>query len=393
MHIATRAGVVVTTLITILVATSLVDSGATTFASESGATAPSPAAAEPTTDGNKPEPWSEPVPENNDHGVTLSAMEYAEMIEPELGIPPVVDCGENVEIPIFVEGEAFQGKPEFHQCDNPSLQVGDCMSGGSVGRYPGVTADNEPMPDVVWISYCRHSSRATREQSPHKDSAQLIGYNRVTGATAFFEQGKTGDYTWTDPETNRMLGKLPGTDDPDAFNDAYTAPDKVQCVSCHQNDPFLHNPYIDSALLPGTNEPVIPTIWVRDMDPTTDVPYYIIGAKNHDLRTIHIEGNGCLNCHRIGMKTVELYMDNHWHPNDHMPPHKPGSLANDFAELVECWENTPEKTPGCDWIVPPAGKTAGRIVGDDYPHKALFNKADAFYYADLQKYREKKDED
>jgi hypothetical protein len=73
----------------------------------------------------------------------------------------------------------------------------------------------------------------------------LIGHNTETGATAFFERRKTIDYTYTDPETNRLLGKLPGTEDPKAFNKAYTTPGKTQCVGCHQTNPFIHNPYIE----------------------------------------------------------------------------------------------------------------------------------------------------
>ncbi len=92
------------------------------------------------------------------------------------------------------------------------------------------------------------------------------------------------------------------------------------------------------------------------------------------MRTIRIEGNGCLRCHRIGMKTLEEFMGDGWDPNEHMPPRNPGSLSNDFQELLECWTNGPENTPGCDWVIPPAGNCEGQVVGDDYPYKAAFNR-------------------
>ncbi len=168
------------------------------------------------------------------------------------------------------------------------------------------------------------------------------------------------------------MGKLPGIDDPDAFNRAYSTPGRVQCIMCHQNDPFVHNPYIDSARLPSDpSQPVIPSPSGRKKN---NSPYYVIGASNWDMRTIHIEGNGCLKCHRIGMKTLEEFMGDRWHPNDHMPPHRPGSLAEDFQELLDCWKNGPENTPGCDWIIPPAGDCKSQVVGDHYPYKAKFNK-------------------
>lgn len=306
--------------------------------------------------------------ENNSYGAKSTPMEYAKMIELELGVPPVVDCGASVELPIYVQGVRTIGNPGLHGCDNPSLQVGDCMSGSSLQRYEGRTADGTPLPHVIWVSFCRHDGRDTDEYDV-PDSGQLIGYNTLTGATAFFESGDNGKWTYVDGSTNRLMGVLPGIDDPDAFNEAYRTPGTVQCVTCHQSDPFIHNPFIDAAKLPSdTTQPVVPRIT------GSAVPYYVIGASDWDMRTIHIEENGCLRCHRIGMKTVEEFMGDGWHPNEHMPPRNPGSLASDFEELLECWTNTPENTSGCDWVIPPAGTCEGRVVGDDYPHKAGFNR-------------------
>ena len=341
---------------------------------------------------NKALQWIDPVPENNSTGIYSTPMEYAKLIESELGIPPVVDCGENIEIPIYIDGEKFEGNPGIHGCDNPSLQVGDCMSGSSLGRYPGVTADGQPMPHVVWVSYCRHEGRPGAMQYKHKNSVQMIGYNSETGATAFYESGgMNGDLTYTDPKNNRMMGKMPGIDDPEAFNKAYSTPGTIQCVQCHQNDPFVHNPYIDSARLPSDPEqPVIPRN--RGSDEEFEIPYYIIGASDWDMRTIHIEGNKCLKCHRIGMKTVEEFIGDRWNPNDHMPPQNPGSLSEHFQELVDCWEAGPDETPGCDWIIPPAGDTLGQVVGDEYPYKAAYNSPNTAIY-DSSVFGNKDDED
>ena len=57
-----------------------------------------------------------------------------------------------------------------------------------------------------------------------------------------------------------------------------------------------------------------------------------------------------------------------------MPPHDPGGLKEDFQQLLEAWKNGPENTPDCDWIIPPAGDCESRVVGDDYRHKAKFNR-------------------
>ena len=105
-----------------------------------------------------------------------------------------------------------------------------------------------------------------------------------------------------------------------------------------------------------------------------DLPYYVIGGENWDMRTIHIADNGCIECHRIGMGTAKLFIGHGWDPNKHMTPKSPGSLSEDWKALLECWENGPENTPGCEWVIPPTGDSLGRVVGDDYPYKAAFNQ-------------------
>ena len=73
-------------------------------------------------------------------------------------------------------------------------------------------------------------------------------------------------------------------------------------------------------------------------------------------------------------ETVEEFLGDGWHPNDHMPPHAPGTQSEDFAELLACWNNGPENTPGCEWIIPKADQCESQIVKHDYPFKAEFNK-------------------
>ena len=78
------------------------------------------------------------------------------------------------------------------------------------------------------------------------------------------------------------------------------------------------------------------------------------------------------------METVSEFTGDFWDPNEHMPPHDPGSLAADYRALVECWTRGPESTAGCHWVVPPAGECAGGVVGKDYPHASKrFNRGDS----------------
>ena len=311
------------------------------------------------------------------HNFPTTAIEYAKLVEPDLGVPPKINLGEGIEVLTYVDGVPTKGTVGPDVCDNPTQIGGGCVSGSSLQRHQGRTADGEPMPEVVWVSFGRHANHRFRNGYKILGSVQMIGYNEDTGATAFFESSdKIEPWAHTDPETHRLLGVMPWIDDPVEFNKAYRVPGTVQCVLCHQNDPFIHSSFVDSAKIPGTDEPVVPRIRTRDRDMEVDLPYYVIGGENWDMRTIHIEGNKCLDCHRIGMNTIELFLSNRigsWDPNKHMPPKDPGSLAEDFQALQDCWHNTPENTPGCDWVVPPTANTLGGIVGDDYPFKASFN--------------------
>ena len=103
-------------------------------------------------------------------------------------------------------------------------------------------------------------------------------------------------------------------------------------------------------------EPVVPLV----LGP--DTPYWLIGADHSELLTPHIEGNGCVSCHRFPSRTEELFSSNGWVADEHMPPHDPGSLSEDHAEMLACVEAGPENTPGCEWVAPPAGECEGETV-------------------------------
>ena len=301
------------------------------------------------------------------NGFPKTAFEYAKMVEPILGMPPKVDLGEGVEIPLYVDGVQKRGNLGY-SCDNPSQLSKGCVSGSVLQRHEGRNADGEPLPEVVWVSFGRNASY-TRNGKVHVfGSVQLIGYHKETGATAFFESSDAIDpWASIDPETKRLLGVMPWVDKPGEFNRAYKSPRGLpQCVQCHQNDPFITNSFINAAKIPGTNESVVPFL-------DRDAPYYVIGGENWDMRTIHIEDNGCFECHRVGMGTLVLFTRNGWNPNEHMPPHDPGSLADDLQELLAAWKRGPENVPGAEWVVPPARGEDQKVVAGDYPYQAGFN--------------------
>jgi hypothetical protein len=160
--------------------------------------------------------------------------------------------------------------------------------------------------------------------------------------------------------TFKLSGVLPNPDNAPQFNGAFrTPPNSFQCISCHQADPFITNPFINAAKIPGTNESIVPQL-------DANARYYVIGGHDWDMRTIHIEGNQCLSCHGVGLATVRLFEQNGYDINAHMPPNNPGSLTEDYVELLKAWLDGPENVEGAEWVIPPACDQPSRFVGDDY---------------------------
>lgn len=317
--------------------------------------------------------------EGVENGFPETAFQYARMVESELGVPPTVNLDESIEIPLYVKGVQKYGNLG-RSCDNPSFLGKDTFSGSMLQRYEGRTADGKPLPEVIWISFARNSSYSHKKVV---GSVQMIGYNRKTGATAFFEScDQLEPWVTLDKDTFRMRGTLPGIDNPKEFNRAYETPGDTQCVQCHQADPFITNSFINAAKIPGTDETVVPKL-------DADAPYYVIGGENWDMRTIHIEGNSCFDCHRVGMSTMTMFMENGWKPDEHMPPYDPGSLREDLRELLDAWKKGPDNVKNAKWIVPPAKGEGPKEVGQDYPHKAFFNKANYSFYQGM--FGDKKD--
>ena len=291
-----------------------------------------------------------------------TAIGYAHMCEPQLGVPPRIVLDEAVEIPLFSSGKRIYGN--FSNCDNPALIGKSTVSGSVLQRYEGRTADGTKLPHVVWIAFGRNSS-----SSPASivGSVQMIGYNKDSGATAFFESCDNLDpWVTMDKATWRMRGTMPWIDDPQEFNRAFL-PAPMQCVQCHQSDPFITNSFITAAKIPGTEKPVIPIL-------DAESPYYVLGGSQWDMRTIDIKDNACFDCHRVGMKTIELFTRSGWDVNEHMPPNDPGSLSDAYEQLLAAWKQAPSQITGANWIIPPGHGKPTTIVGSDYPYQATFNR-------------------
>jgi len=270
---------------------------------------------------------------------------------------PQADCAAGVRIPITVNGVEVFESPADNVCDHTGFK-GECSPGSTIRRQTGQTETGEERPEVVWVTFCRATGA---DPNRTLGSVQMIGHDLQTGATCFFESpdaiGSSAQGEWVAMDQNGVLaGSLPAPGEPD-FDRAWIPP-PGPCSNCHHNDPFLHNPWIDGARMPGKpTESVLPEI------ATANSPYWVVGGADWDLRTPHIEGNACTGCHRVGMGTVDIFnLVGVLEINDLMPPSAPGTQVEAYNALVDCWRNGSENNPDCEWKNPP-GAYCGEPVG------------------------------
>ena len=171
----------------------------------------------------------------------------------------------------------------------------------------------------------------------------MIGYNKQTGATCFFEL-KDGALPL---ENGVPKGKVPGVLDPN-YEQAWKAPAAVAtggCNGCHTPDPFIHTPYVDAARSPqDPSQPAVPQV------AAVANPYFVVGDAFAKWKFDYVEfdQNKCTSCHRMPdfrRFTFSSKVDF----NAHMPPLAPGSMKADFDAVMACLTQGPDQAPGCRW--------------------------------------------
>ena len=308
------------------------------------------------------------IPFDQTDPIPLNTNDYVNMCMEYLGVPPTVDCGDGVHIPIYVNGEeVFTDQPPGF-CDDPDFK-GTCNIGSRVGRVEGIDINGNPIPEVVWVFFCRSAGQVLFEQMGAV-SVQMIGYNTENGATCFFESPDAiGDniqsqYLYYD-DSGFLDGTLPSFGS-DEFDQIFHSPtvSNTNCMSCHTSDPFIHDPWLDNAKLPtDSSQTVVPKYEYDGIN----LPYFAVGGygSQYSNASIHIEGNDCLSCHRSSMELATSTFDalGNVVVNEFMPPYDPGSLIDPYNELIDCWIDGPENTEDCYWMIPPGGDCETEIIG------------------------------
>ena len=216
-------------------------------------------------------------------------LEYARQCEKHLGPIPRFSCGDALPIPITQKGKRVS--KDVGWCDRPAAFNAPCTVDNRVGLIKGMHPNGKPRPEVVFVTFCR----GTRD-----GGMGVIGHNRKTGATCFFEID--------DFREKRVDGRglLPGPNDPD-YDKVWGSPQEVAlsgCANCHMADPFLHTPWIDQVRDPkNPDQPLVPLI------ASPDSPYFVVGEEfsqppgrkgDQKLASVpkELEGSTCVECHR-----------------------------------------------------------------------------------------------
>ena len=284
---------------------------------------------------------------------------------------PTVDdlqCGNAEPIVVYHASDAVleTAAPSATHCANPSLFTGSCRQGSKLGRIRE--------GDVAFYWICRDPYLDLDGSVIYEDMA-AIGHNLRTGATCF----------WDDVDDTTHDDDLPSFDVADApeqtrseFVGRVNPVDGTVCVGCHDHDPFLYTPYLQS------------TGW--ESFAAHRGPYSLVDLDGapRPTGTKHLvspDAAPCTACHRIGSAgTCERFARDafasdkasayqlevleaaepgsaHWQLAYWMPSSE--FAVSDFAgwlstfgnardHILKCCESPGENVDGCVWEPVPA---------------------------------------
>lgn len=337
------------------------------------------------------------TPANNNAEYTLE--EYISDCEKELGTIPEISCLEGEIIPVRnsdlgtdATGLGKEITEKNHggtgqKCDAPSLlREGDLTSSllwRSLGLNQCVpyTRVARPQPaagfDTQWVYTCRRYYTRTKDNI-HFDDINMVGHNPKTGGTCFFVSSINRIVPTKDKDLGHDGTKVPSLTKKQLATKFWKTPREMTevsaaaggsepCTSCHDNDAFIHSPYIDQVQVNG--EPIVP------VTSGPDAPYWLVGRKYFNgpkWQTKHLvsdAASNCTTCHRIGNRrtcegfageAVSLignrYLSNKYDRGHWMPP--PDDLKARFATadgddlkavkfIMDCCKNPNDKK--CEW--------------------------------------------
>ena len=257
-------------------------------------------------------------------------------------------------------------EPGVIRCANPSLLTGSCRQGSKLGH---LTHDDV---SVYWI--CRDPYLEVDGRVLYHDMA-VIGHNARTGATCFWDD--VDDVVHEDDAPPLDLAEASEQERARSI-EWFGYSDGSNCITCHDHDPFIYTPYLQS------------TTWSSIA--ADKGPYHAVdldgSARPTDVaHLVSAPAAPCTSCHRLGSNETcsffapdtlgDLKINAHESEvHDATDPNSPhwrlaywmpgGTHAfDDFAQwdatygearehILRCCENPGVDGDGCEWAPVPA---------------------------------------
>lgn len=271
-------------------------------------------------------------------GSTYTIEQYAKDVEQHLGAFPSFDVRDGEIIPLTITQNGMVNGVVPGDVDSntkvdrpPLLGIGNQAAPYSrIGTLPGINPDTgQPDPNILWAFIARryYADETRGKNDARFEDVAIIGHHRLTGATAFFQMLTDHSGCNPDEKNKGQAGWVPSPMEPGSkTTDGLSAAEfwcppsataDIACYVCHDNDPFIHTPYVSQVTVTDHNGRTRPMVPQSD-----DSPYWFIG---HDkafsdwpnpmqefyptLTVIEQTENGprewtkqnaCVKCHRIG---------------------------------------------------------------------------------------------
>ena len=253
----------------------------------------------------------------NDDGVRLrSTTAYAKACEEELGPNPLfpavegspgdhemANCLDGVPIQTNVDGEPADS--EVSKCDEPQYIYSHCEADARTGANGPRIQQARNEQGTTWVLLCRKS---LEEEGRYNDIA-MIGHNPFTGKTCFFQNQLANGRDSMGTEVPAPGDDVDSDVSPvgsvmwDATPQGGANAD-IGCAGCHDADPFVHTPWIDTAKREDGTE-VVPKIGVHaDYVEGYNRPYSLVDQEDQNWkiprRLVSEEAAACTKCHAMG---------------------------------------------------------------------------------------------
>jgi hypothetical protein len=172
-------------------------------------------------------------------------------------------------------------------CANPSLLTSSCLQGSRLGQL---------QHDDVMLRWICRDPHEDEDGNLLYDDMGLVGQNVRTGATCFWDDV---DYVTHDDDMP-PLDLLEATEDERArYLEVFYFTAGETCVTCHDHDPFIYTPYLQSTGWISVAVDKGP-YWVADLDGS--------GHATGNEHLVSPEAAACTTCHRMGSaNTCDLF--------------------------------------------------------------------------------------